>query len=370
MLIFHRTVGYVSMCLFYIVLSGCTSQATYQPLTQTLESTKQSNAEIITATSIPATTGPSSTFPSTVKSAGAPTFVPSPSDTPTFSKPVNTHTPNAQTMLTEQAIALKQTQIASFSANCDDANSYYTVISPKGNWLAFSCGNKRDQTMQVYSKTGKKWVVQFKDYVSKEFIRDGQTPMGSLYPVHWTNDEEYLFFQSAISFSGGGTCFYHGFGQGVYRLELDNGTVSTTLSPLIFPDQYLISFSPNGRWLAYNSNVPKILNLQTGEEIVLQEGKNRVGDFAWSPDSSNLAYGTCLPSEDYSTSKKSSIRIFSLDIRKAKTILETEIGFLRIVLGEANSLKIYDEYTNNRPEYLYFDWGTEQVNTLTVTPTP
>ena len=279
MLYFRRIVRYILLCLYCIVLCACTGQAIIQPLSQTPEPTKQFKDEINTATTIPANIKPSSTFTSTVKPTRAPTSLPSPSSTPTVVQPINTPTPDEQAMLTEQAIALEQTQIASFPPTCDDANTYYIPISPKGNWLAVSCGYKRDQTLQVYSKTGKKWVVQFKDYVSKEFIRDGQTPMGALYPVHWTNDEMYLYFRSAIGFSGGGTCFYGGFGQGLYRLNLENGAVSATLSPLIGPDQYLISFSPNGRWLAYNTGVPTIFNLQTGEKIVLQEGKNRVGDF-------------------------------------------------------------------------------------------
>ncbi len=356
---FRKIVMYVFLCLLGIVLSACTGQATTRPFTQTPK-----------PTNLPASTMPSSTNTSTGKPTGTPTALPRPSDTPAASKPTNTPTVNAQAILTEQAIASEQTQIASFSPTCDEANTYYTPISPKKNWLAISCGYKRDQTLQVYSKTGKKWVVQFKDYVSKEFIQDGQTPMGALYPVHWTNDEMYLYFRSAIGFSGGGTCFYGGFGQGLYRLNLENGTVSATLAPLNGDDQYLISFSPDGRWLAYNTGVPTIFNLQTGEKIVIQEGKNSVGDFAWSLDSSNLVYGTCKPSEDYATSVKSSIRIFTLETREAKTILETKTGFLRIEPGEDNRLKIYDEYTNNRPSYLYFDWSTEQMITATVTPTP
>ncbi len=341
----------VFVFLSSVVVGACTSQATTQPFTRTPQPTKESTAEINTPASTLGTILPSSTYTSAV------------------SEPTNTPTKNPQAMLTEQAKSLERTQIASFSPTCDEANPHPTAISPQGNWLAISCGSKSDQTLRVYSKTGKKWVVQFKDYVSKEFIQDGQTPMGALYPVHWTHDEMYLYFRSAIGFSGGGTCFYGGFGQGLYRLNLENGTVSATLAPLIGPDEYLISFSPDGRWLAYNAGVPTIFNLQAGKKIVLHEGKNAVGDFTWSPDSSNLLYGTCQTSEDYLTIQASSIRIFSLETREAKTVLETKTGFLRIESGEGNKPRIYDGYTNH-PSYLYFDWSTQQVITPTVTPTP
>lgn len=369
-----RSAIWVFLFFIGIVSSACSSQATAKPSTQTPQSTKQATPETnnIANADIPATEGSYSKFTVTVKPTGTATSLlnPSVTHTPTVSKQT-TPTKNAHAILTEQAIALKETKIASFSPTCDEANTYYTPISPKGNWLAISCGYKRKQTLQVYSKTGQKWVIQFKDYVSKEFLRDGETPMGTLYPVKWTNDDKYLYFRSAIGFSGGGTCFYGGFGQGLYRLNLENGSVSATLAPLTGPDEYLISFSPNGRWLAYNTGVPTIFNLQTGEKIVLQEGRNSVGDFAWSPDSANLIYGTCQPSEDFSTSEKSSIRIFSLETREAKTILETDTGFLRIELidiGEGSQLKIYDEYSYNRPGYLYFDWSYGQVITPTVTP--
>jgi WD40 repeat protein len=136
-------------------------------------------------------------------------------------------------------------------------------------------------------------------------------------------------------------------------------------------DLYIFSFSPSGRWLAYNSGIPTILDLQTGEEIILYEGNNAVGDFTWSPDGSKLVYAICQPSEDYSTIKKSGIKIFSLETRESKTILETETEyvFLRIDLEDVNRLKIYD-YFISPPNYLYFDWSTEMLIAPTLTLTP
>ncbi len=356
--------------LLCTVMSACTGFATTQsspfPSTVTPQIPEKISPETATPTVITLTMKPLFTLTNTAESTRKPTSTPLPSQTATISLPIET--PGPQSILTEQVLPLNETQIASFSSACDDPNKS-TSLSPKGNWLAVSCGYKRDQTLQIYSKTGKKWEVQFKDYIAKEFITGDFGVPGNLYPVQWTSDEMYLYFTSAIGFSGGGTCFYGGNGQGLYRLNLGNGTVAAALPPLKGAADYIISFSPDGRWLAYTAGIPTILNLHTGIEIALQ-GRESAGDFTWSPDSSNLAYSACQTSEDFMKIKKSSIRIFSLDIHQSKTILEIDSGFLRIDSGNGNRmLKIYDAYINH-PDYLFFDWSTEQLITPAPTTTP
>lgn len=107
----------------------------------------------------------------------------------------------------------------------------------------------------------------------------------------------------------------------------------------------------------------------TGENIILEEGNNEVGDFVWSPDSSNLAYATCRPSEDYSVILDSSVKIFSLESHLATTIFETKTGFLRIDRGEVNHLRFFEDY-NYPYDYMYYDWSSHKLMTPTVTPTP
>ena len=310
---------------------------------------------------------PSSTMYSSVKPTGTPKLFPQFYMTQTVSQPVNTFTVEPRIALTEQAIALKETQITSFSPSCSEPNDlYFNWLSPKGNWLAVSCGYERgDQILTIYGMEGQRWVLQFKDYVSEEFIVDGQPPRGNLYPIHWGNDEKYLYFRSVIGFSGGGTCFYGHAGQGLYRIDLETGTVSATLPPLIGPAGYILSFSPTGQWLAFNGGIPTLLNLQTGEKVFLQEGENQVGDFSWSPDGTQVAYGACQMSEDLLTEVKSTVRIFSLNTRQTKTLLEVEYGFLRIKVMENYLMKIFDEYNEPQSE-VYFDW----TNGRFITPTP
>ncbi len=310
---------------------------------------------------------PSSTMYSAVKPTGTPKLLPQPSITRKVNQPVNTSTVEPRIDLTEQAMALKNTQIAGFFPDCDEPNDfYYDSLSPAGNWLAVSCGYERgEHILTIYGMQGQRWVLQFKDYVSEEFIVDGQPPRGNLYPIHWANDEKYLFFWSVIGFSGGGTCFYDRGGQGLYRIDLETGAVSATLPPLIGHDGYILSFSPTGQWLAFNAGIPTLLNLHTGEKVFLQEGENRVGDFSWSPDGAQLAYGTCQMSEDLSTEVKSTVRVLSLNTRQTKTLLEVEYGFLIIKVIEDHLIKIFDKYNEPQSE-VYFDWDNGQF----VTPTP
>ncbi len=348
-----------------IVFSECTSQTTTQVSAYTVRPGIHATSEKTVFPEKSLAPYPYNRTESTLAQSATP--IPSFSIKPTNLIKTKTPPPDVKGTLAEQVIEQDKTLIASLANACDDA---YISRSPEGNWSAVSCGYKRDQSLHVVSKTGKKWLVLFKDYVSKEYIRDGQTPMGGLSPDHWTNDGMYLYFRSAIAFSGGGRCSYHDSGQGLYRLNLENGAISATLEPLIGPDAYIIAFSPNGQWLAYNTGIPTILNLQTGESIVLQEGGKKIGDFAWSPDSLRLAYGACQVTDHDPNLVKSSVMIFSLSTRQTETILEVNGGFLTIRKGQGSSLVIHDEYYDKHPKYFYYYWSIDKLilPTLTVTP--
>lgn len=297
-----------------------------------------------------------------------PTRTPIPTLTPTI-RPA-TKTPNPGVQKTEQADEWAATQIASFPATCNNSYSNVNSISPSGDKMASSCGYKKDQTLEIVSHEGKKWELHFKDYLSAEFIRDGGTPMGGLYPKHWTSNDEYLYFTSYIAFDGGGTCFY-GFGvSGLYRLNVNTGFVSTVLTARSSPEGYLIAFSPGGGKLAYVADRLVILDFRTGENTNIDPGATIAGDLAWSPDGTKLAFATCSPSEDFYTIQKSGIKIYSLETHKLKTIMEVENNFLSINRSEGNQkLKIVntDEQTG-KEGYFYFDWSTGQVTTPLPTP--
>jgi hypothetical protein len=286
---------------------------------------------------------------STLTRSSTPSLTVSPSASATISNE------KIQATETEQAFAIYETKIAEFKVGCDGQSS----ISPKENWIAVSCRNNKHQALEISNKNGIHWSLNFKDYLSDAVLN----------PVHWTYDERYLYFDAYVNFEGGGTCFY-GYGeQGLFRIDLINGKVSTVLPPTSW-NGYLFAFSPTGRWLAYEGfGDPAILDLRTGEKIAIDKGRNAIGNFTWSPDGTELAYATCEMSPDF-TVNKSAIEIFNTKSRSSRTIEELEKSFLTIEeWNDGNVIKIRSEDDRTGDSsYAYFD--TLSSIFVTVTPAP
>jgi hypothetical protein len=250
-----------------------------------------------------------------------------PSSTPILLTLTKLSQRNPEFFLTEQSYQARSTKVGEFSVNCHNFGIDKDSISPNGNWVAISCGDKRDETLEVVNRENKHWVLQFKNYLLKEYINNnGDTPTGSLFPSHWSHDEKYLYFTSHLRFYGGGPCFYGYRVQSLYRMKLSDGMVSTTL-PAGETVRYDFAFSPSDRRLAYQSSGDLvIIDLQTGNELKINTGKNSVGTLTWSPDGLELAYVTCeaiKDGNDYSI-KKSAVKIFSVQKQTSRTILERE----------------------------------------------
>jgi len=374
---YRKILKIVIAFLLCIVLIACTGMATSPASTPTLQVLATTTLDIKTLTNLPATLQRSPPFASPLQSSPTPTPTPRPSDTPAASLQTIIVTANPQATLTrqafEQAEDMTATQVASFPVACDGFNQYYSLQSPDGNWLAISCENHPDQGLEVVSKEGKRWDLQFIDFLSEEFVQDGGLPRGGLDPLHWTGDGKYLYFRSYLSFSGGGTCFDGHNTIGLYRLNLDDGTVSTTLKK--FHDRwpfYEIVFSPDGRRFAYVYDHLAIVDLKTGEEFTIDPEDDVVRRLSWSPDGSQLAYATCHDTQvqdDY-VIDKSAIKIFSLKTHASRTILESKRTFLGIsFLRGTQGFEIeIDDYQARTTDYFLFDWSTGQLTAVTPTP--
>ena len=191
--------------------------------------------------------------------------------------------------------------------------------------------------------------------------------------AHWARGGQYLYFVPKIAFDGGGTCFYRFGVQGLYRLNLDDGTVSPTLPVTHDRDGYHIAFSPTGRRVAFQEihGPPAILDLHNGDVTPIEEPDFSVGTLRWSPDGLELAYATCvLSKEDYHIIAKSAIKIYSIQERTLRTILEVEHNLLLVEMwGEDNILTIGKLHDQTFEEsVLFFDLSSGQVFTLTPTP--
>jgi WD40 repeat protein len=288
----------------------------------------------------------------------APTTAIEPSSTPSPTEIV-------QADPTEQAYKSQATKAAEFSVACDSSDQE-KFISPNGIWLAIHCIRKIDPTLEIVNLEGNKhWIFKLRDYVS--VVHEEGAGPGGFHPEHWSNDGKYLYFTSALYSSGGYVCYYDDReSQGLYRLKLNDGSVSTVLPPVTSYND--ITFSPTGRRFAYGGNGDLIvLDLQTSSELKISSGET-FGNLIWSTDGLELVYATCKSNAyDDSILEKSAVKIFSIQKQESSTILEMEKNILYIkAWDENNILTILSQDQNYHGSTLFFDLNSGQW----ITPIP
>jgi len=265
----------------------------------------------------------------------------------------------------EQAWDEKRTQIDQFSVGCNELEFYLTEISPDGNWIAASCGYKRDQTLIVKSKQGVSWVVEY-----KELISPNQT--GALFPVFWDVEGGYLYFSgSKGSSSGGNQCFpvnlYRDSSYGLFQLNLNQGSWVILLPPT--DSFYGIRFSPTGRRYAVDMNGITIADLKSGDLVEIDT--SGVMDLLWSPDGRYLAYSVANCNESgwaqsaavyvWDSTTNLTQEIFSIKVEKILLYPEVWIdnSTLRVSVEKpTDTHPLYDIYDIDIVSGSFVLWGT------------
>lgn len=298
-----------------------------------------------------------------------------PSETPT-SKPTKTQTPTYHPISTPGASAtpddreLVDQKVKEFGIDC----SYFQAsISPKGNWATAACGYDSDQTLQIANQSGVIYTLNFSDYLSDYFAEEfnGQgNPMGGLIPLHWTADEQYLFFSPYVAWDGDSTCFYSIGDAGLFRISIKDGKVSTILPISQMMQGYFFAFSSNDRYLAYIYKDLHILNINSGDNYSLKLKNTAFGDLTWSPDDSSLGFSTCEVDPDNENEIiNSSIQFISVLTHERKIIKEIPEKVLRIEYREDTSYLLISEYGGNwKNDISLYYWDTGLV--ITATPEP
>jgi hypothetical protein len=206
----------------------------------------------------------------------------------------------AEDQTVTQAAAMLQTKIAGFPRFCTQDYYYAAAVrfSPNGQWLEEMCYSEDDQDLVLTlasRETQALWKLHYHDYIPPLDF----SPDGGMAVVHWSQDGKYAYFYSFLG-GDGGECFVSGWdsGSGLFRIDLQTGSVTTLLPPSDTVWWYGFSFSPTDRRLVYATRGRdlKILDMVTGHliNVVPKDDFNEAGGYVWSPDGLRFVYSAVL----------------------------------------------------------------------------
>lgn len=245
------------------------------------------------------------------------------------------------------------------------------VFSPNHQWLVESCYT-HDLTL-IFSKreTQTIWKLYFKDYLPQmEYIPDGWLGI-----VHWAKDERYVYFMSSLG-GDGGECFYNhpDRGAGLFRLDLQSGSVTTVLPPSSDFWWYGFSFSPTDRRLVYGPQARdlKILDLTTGEIIDIASGSDNyeTGGYLWSVDGLKLVYSV-LTRNEQGERDKYSLRFVDARLGIEQILFEAPDKCFSALSWNANNMLMVEREGNEGKVLIEYDLNSVNIeNSTTSTPNP
>jgi hypothetical protein len=207
------------------------------------------------------------------------------------------------------------TRIGQFPEPCDANYGGPLSLSPDGNWYATSCRYGDVNRFVIQNKEGVKWILYLPDFITSDAPN---YKLSNIIPIFWSLDGNYLYFSTSLGYDGGGSQCFHGFGAyGLFRINLDKGTWSTLIPPTNKFPGYMIKFSPNGRYFAYESYGIRIIDLINGD--ITQVAISNLYDFNWSPDGEFIAYSTAVCG-DWAV-QTSSMYIYNLQSNRSEKIL-------------------------------------------------
>jgi hypothetical protein len=280
--------------------------------------------------------------------------------------PTQTATPDSYATWTKEAEISFNTKLDNIQVKC--VNFKDEILSPDHTWLAFVCFDTAFSTLVIANKSDQRWVLNFRDFWDIEAIENDYTLDGALYPLFWSNDEQYLYFGPHYAYDHASACDY-AFGiRGLYRINVETGDISTILSPLY---NWFYSASPDGQWLVISSGQMYLLNRYTWEKYPLYLD-GHLNSVNWSPDNTKIVFSSCKwikdknPWLDISTTS-----LFTLESKTLQQLVVNEGRFLDVSdvdnqlmidgIGEGNG--------NNGNNYLY-DWTSGKLIEVTPSPQP
>ncbi len=231
-------------------------------------------------------------------------------------------TPTAVAIPTSTAIAGSEESLELsedfFSKQCRAAGhkslaDFYpnTYFSPNGEWFFISCLNFSDDRTTypfIVSKTDQgKPLVFSPEILAPDFFEKYSSIWFT--PDYWSKDEKNLIVRASLSCPDSFECLYKD-GEALYMISLESGDFSILLHPQITVPRfsYAFSISPDGQHLAYvDQSTPEAVYIRdlisNNDKMVNLKGKYlKVGIFAWTSDSKDVAFVGLGSNIDFPTS--------------------------------------------------------------------
>jgi hypothetical protein len=179
------------------------------------------------------------------------------------------------------------TKVAQFpTVECGN-NESLSSLSPDEKWVFTVCGMKPNKISIVHNANGVIWILESKNFLPPSMMGTEEI-WGSLTEKFWDTKGGYFYFSTNLNFDIGGNECFTGYGvNGLFRLNLKTGEVTTLISPSEYVE---ITFSQTGRRYAADINGVTITDLKTGE--IVQLDAENVMELSWSPDGTKLAFST------------------------------------------------------------------------------
>lgn len=302
----------------------------------------------------------------------------SPSQTPVAmftSIPTLTYTPKPE-VFTEipKPIETQYDLNTEFKSACQkEFSEYNALISPDGNWLAEDCYSV--QGMQVSDKMGTKiYIVPI-----KKFYNDPLFPelSGSVRPVHWTKDSQYIYFTVYLEQWNDGSFSAFDSAPHLKLLKVANGEINDVLA-----GNFYYSFSPTDRRLIeiqQNEQPLKLIvhDLKTGDLVSLSPVGNpnyrQAGNVIWSPDGLRFVFVNAFGGEiggEMIEQMIQSLILVNIENMTQEIIVDEISGSITPISWDENNIILYDvsTYSNGQQTTTSYKYDNNTKEAITLTP--
>lgn len=289
--------------------------------------------------------------------------------TPSPAPPTRTLSPTEGQKAIPIATLNAKATTEAFQALCDQVEPGTGpgfIYPPEGDWVAVGCGTRDSHFLVIANHEGLKWILYFSDYLSVDY----ELP-GWFLPMAWSLEKGYFYFAKDIGHSGGGNQCFPGLGvYGLYRLELETGTVVTLVTTDDFSGKQ-IQFSPTVEYYAVSYPGLTLTNLENGD--VTKIDVSGIMALSWSPDGRHLAYSVASCGDWLVES--SSIYVWDSSAKETRILFSSSDMLLRPILWINNSLLEFTGEIWDGPDDLitvfHFDIASdEMIFSATATPYP